>query len=394
MPQRGVRGKAARRFAFCRSDAQIAGMTRRHTPVRATIRRLARLALALLLLASLGGSFLSLRALARDPALHLLVERGAEEYRAAVDAALARRATEGRVAGLLSGYLAASPRDWVALRAVERVAAERGLPLHPTLVGRIEAAWAEDTAPLRLAADCAACAWDMGNCSLSQGLICNAPVTLSPVGDMLGLARQSGNWWAGAEVDRLDLALSAVGLGATALTIASAGTSSGASLPVKAGASGLRLAKGMRLMNPRLTARLLRVADEALDPAALRAARSLDDLGAAIRPAARAEITGLATGLVRMQGATDPTTALRLMPHIDDAADAARLARGAEALGARTLGAVEVLGKARFLRLGLRVSKTGVLLGASLAGLIAALAGLAGHLGQSLALRLLRRAVC
>lgn len=206
MPQRGVRGKAARRFAFCRSDAQIAGMTRRHAPVRAPIRRLARLALALLLLVSLGGGFLSLRALARDPALHLLVESGAEEYRAAVDAALARRATEGRVAGLLSGYLADSPRDWVALRAVERVAAERGLPLHPTLVGRIEAAWAEDTAPLRLAAGCAACAWDMGNCSLSQGVICNAPVTLSPVGDMLGLARQSGNWWAGAEVDRLDLA--------------------------------------------------------------------------------------------------------------------------------------------------------------------------------------------
>jgi hypothetical protein len=148
----------------------------------------------------------------------------------------------------------------------------------------------------------------------------------------------------------------------------------------------------MRLLNPRLTARLVRIADEAVDPAALRAARSLDDLGAAIRPAVRAEITGLATGMVRMQGATDTTTALRLMPHVDTAADAARLARGAEALGPRTLGAVEVLGKTRFLRLGLRISKTGLLLGASLAGLTAALAGLAGHLGQSLALRILRRA--
>ncbi len=384
--------KVARRFAFCRTPPQIARMMRRQPRSVTPIRRLMRLALAVLLIASVAGSFLSLRALARDPALHLLAERGAAEYRAAVDAALALRATEGRVAGLLSGYLAASPRDWVALRAVERVAAERGLPLHPTLVARIEEAWAEDTAPLRLAADCAACAWDMGNCSLSQGLICNAPVTLSPVGDMLGLARQSGNWWAGAEVDRLDLTLSAVGLGVTAITIASVGTSSGASVPIKAGASGLRLARGMRLLNPRLTARLVRIADEAVDPAALRAARSLDDLGAAIRPAARAEITGLATGMVRMQGATDTTTALRLMPHVDTAADAARLARGAEALGPRTLGAVEVLGKTRFLRLGLRISKTGLLLGASLAGLTAALAGLAGHLGQSLALRILRRA--
>lgn len=320
------------------------------------------------------------------PGVQPLIQRTAAEYRAAVNAALAEAATEGRVAGLLSAYMAQSPRDWVATEAVLDVAAERGLALHPTLIARIETARAEDTGLWATATACGRCAVDMASCGLSQALICNAPVTLSPVGDVIGMGRQGVNWATGAEVDRLDLALSTLGLGATAAVV----VSGGGSATVKAGASGLRLARGMGLLNARLTARLVRVAEEAIDTTALRRITRLEDVPTLLRPGALDEIGQLATGLTRLQEATDTRTALRLLPHLDEARDATRMADAAAVFGRGTLGRVEVLGKARLFRLGLRLSDTARDLLVGLAGLGAALLGFAQSLGLRLARALLR----
>ena len=77
--------------------------------------------------------------------------------------------------------------------------------------------------------------------------------------------------------------------------------------------------------------------------------------------------------------------------HVDDAADARRLARMSEALGPKTLGRIEVLGKARLFRLGLRLSDVARDLFAGLAGLAAASVGFAQSAGLRLARRGLRR---
>ena len=61
---------------------------------------------------------------------------------------------------------------------------------------------------------------------------------------------------------------------------------------------------------------------------------------------------------------------------VEDAADARRLTRARKALGDRTLGREEILGRGRFLRQTLRVSHLAQGLIASLFGLIYA----AGHL--------------
>ena len=320
--------------------------------------------------------------LRENPALTPYVERGEAEFRAAVDAAMARAATPQRIHTLIEGYLAETPRDWIALRAVEDVAAERGIPVDPALALRISAAWDEDSSMLAKATACGRCMFDVESCSISETLICNVPISFTPVGDVAGLAQEGLNAARGRPVDTLNLTLSAIGLGATAAIV----VTEGSSLAVKAGASGLKLARGMRLLSPGMERWLLRMGDEAVDMAALKQVRWPTDLPAVFNRAPVAAIGAAATDLWRVAEATDPKTALRLLPHIDDANDARRMARASAALGPRTLGSIEVLGKARMMRLGIRLSDLAQELFAGLAGMVAAAISFA----KSLGLRLLR----
>lgn len=355
--------------------------------MRAAARLLARVGLRVLLVGSLLLMARGVIDLRVNPALSPFVERGADEFRAAVDAATARAATEAHVSTLLAGYLAQNPRDWIALRAVEDVAAERGLALHPTLVARIETAWEEDSGFLTKAGSCLKCSIDATSCSVSEALVCNVPVALTPVGDVTGLMQEGLNAAKGKPVDKLNLTLSALGLGATVAIVATEGTS----IAVKAGASGLKMARKMRLLNPKMEGWLMRAGSDAVDMNALKQLRWPPDVSRVFRRAPLQEIAGVGTDLWRVAQATDARTALRLLPHVDDAADARRLARMSEALGPKTLGRIEVLGKARLFRLGLRLSDVARDLFAGLAGLAAASVGFAQSAGLRLARRGLRR---
>lgn len=349
-------------------------------------RALARAGLAALLVASLLLSIPPLRAIAADPTLRPFIDRGADELRAVTDRAMAAEATPDRLAALIETRLAEDPRNWLVLDALMAVVAERALPLPGDLAARVAAAREADTGFLATAASCLACTISLEDCPLTQLLLCNAPVTLSPAGDVIGLGRQGWNYATGAEVDDLDLALSALGLGATSVALLTGGSS----VTVKLGASTLRLARKAGVMTTGLTRILTRSASEAVDLAALRRAGSLDDLGAAFRPAALAPVTDLFASLSRLNRSLGPTETLHLLRHVDDPAEAARLARTAEALGPQTLGRIEVLGKTRLLRLGLRLSDLALQLWSGLAGLLVALTGMAGGAAQSAGLRLLR----
>lgn len=351
------------------------------------LRRLARLGLAVLLAASLALSLWSAARIAADPMLAPLIERGQAEIAAAANRTLAREATAEVLAARLTALLAETPRNWIAIQAVEQIAADRRLTLPDALAETRAAAWDEDTGFLARAGDCAACIWDAGQCSLSNALICNAPVTISPLGDVLGLSRAGVAFARGEEIDQFDLGLSIVGLAATVTLLASAGSSAS----VKLGAGLMRLARRMDLLTPRLTAQIGGTLKGAVDWAGLAAVRSADDLAGVIRAERLAPLAALATDLGRLREATGVTETLHLLRHVDDAADARRLANLAEATGPRSLGLVEVLGKSRALRLTLRWSDEAVALVSGLVGMLAALASALAGLLQGVTLRLLRR---
>lgn len=345
--------------------------------------RLYRLVLLLLLAASAVLTYRSAAEIVANPMLAPLIARGGDEIAAITDRMIAAEATPERLDALLADRLAEDPRNWIALQAISDLYAERGLTLPPDYAQ----AWDADAGLVAQAGDCLACAWDISTCSLSTALLCKAPILLTPVEDVRGITRAGVDYATGAEVDRLDLGLSVVGLSATVLVVASGGTSA----TVKAGTAVVRLARGMRLLTPRLTLRMTEALGDGVRWSDIPAVRSVDDLPALVRADALAPVAATMADLGRTRDVLGTAQTLHLLPLVDDATDARLLARASEALGARTVSRVEVLGKSRLFRATLRFSDTALELVVGLIGLAAALGAALASMVQTAVLRGLRR---
>ena len=336
------------------------------------LRQAARTALSLILMGSLALAGWSLWQVRQNPALRPLVDRGAAQIVAATDRWLATHATAPAVEARLDGLLADDKRNWLAIKAVEGVAANQRLTLSVGYGGRRAKAWASDSGWLTRSGDCLSCAVNAANCDLSGILICQAPMVLTPLGDLAGVGIESFHWVVGSDVDQLNLAFSAVGLGAEAALALTGGSSA----LVKGGASIGKLALKMKLLSPRLTGLLLEAARRGIDWQRLPWFPGPDDLRAAIQPEVIRPVVAVASDIGRIGGKLSVPETLHLLRYVDDAAEARALANAAEALGPKTVGRLELMGKSRFLRATLRASDSLLALGWGFLGLIWALPSL------------------
>ena len=319
---------------------------RRAGPVRRALRLLALGWLAVTLAATV--------AIWREnPLVRPFTERTEAEIAVALDAALARTVDRPWLDRELSAAIAAE--DYDRIESLLRLADTRGIA--PSDRPAAEAALDGATGPLA----CTRCALIPDACtSIRQVLACNLPLEMTPVGDVAALTRNGAAWATGAEVDELEAALAGAGLAATGAVLVSGGSSAG----VKAGATLIRVGRRAGAIGKGLSDDLLRLART--DRAALAAAAG--------------EIRALRAGV----GTAD---ALAILRHADDAAEAAGLARVAKVAGADTRPALAALGKARVLRLTVRLSDH--LIGAVLLAL--ALFAQIGQIAGSLLLRRLAR---
>ena len=356
------------------------------------MRRAARFVLSFALIVSLAFTALSGWQLAAGWPATAFVDRGAGGIVAATDRAMARRATPQRLGERLQALLAERPRNWVAIDAVLAVAEERALSLAPPVLGAVETARGEDHGAAALARACLDCARDPRACGLSAEFACQVAVAVSPVGDVQGIAAELGNAARGEEIDRINLGLSVVGLASLLALVPSGGTSA----VTAAGAKVLRLVYRMGRLSPRLVRLARRSVDEGIDWARLRnmplgSVAEAGGLRRVINPAALAPLVDLGHDIGRMGAALGPRGAVLVLGRADDAVEARRLANASQALGARTVGRLEVLGTQRFLRATVRWSRLSWTLAASLGGFLLSLAGfLVGSAGNA-GLRFLRR---
>lgn len=355
----------------------------RESSWRRALRRLL-LIIAILSLILTGQSYY---ALAQNPLVSPMVERGAAGISAAVERQMQRAATPERIAQRLEELLAEEPRNWLAIDAVLAVAEERQLDLPPGLRDRIEARRGADHDWLASSRACLVCAADPAQCQLSAVLLCQAPMVLTPLGDLTGLAREGVNYVSGSPVDRLNLTLSLVGLGATGLVLATGGSS----YTLKLGASLLKTARRMDLVTPGMMRIAGRAAEEGVDWGRVPAATLRGNPADAFRPAALRPLAAIGSDLGRVANRLGPEDALHLMRYVEDGGDARRLANASEALGERTVGRIEVLGKGRFMRATVRASNLALRLIGGMAGLMISAALLLGQAIGNLMLRRLRR---
>lgn len=354
------------------------------------MRALARLVLTLALVTSLVLTLRTGAVIAAGPELAMFRDAVASEIVAATETAVAHEATPERLAARLAERLADDPRDWVVIDALTGLAAERAIDLPPELVDRIQGLRADDSGVIATAQACGACLMDAANCTLSLVLMCRAPIDLTFVGDIAGLARGGAAYVSGGEVDEVDLALSIVGLGATVLVVATGGST----LAVKAGAGLAKIARGMGRVSDGLVSLARTALRDGVDWVALPAVRSADELAAVIRTASFAPLVEVADNLTRLQSAAGTARALHLMPMVSDANTARRLANAAEALdGPRLVARAEILGPARLLRATVRLSDIAISFAASLMAFLTLLAlSITGAI-KSAVLRRIRRAV-
>ena len=312
-----------------------------------------------------------LRDLAQSPLGAELVERAESELLAAYERGLAREATPAAIEARLAARLDESPRDWVVIDALVDLAAGQGIALSPALLTRHATLNAEDNGWIATGVDCARCAWDLGLCDLNAALACGVAINLTPLGDVAALVREGGNYVAGDAVDQVDVGIAFVGLAATGLVLVSGGSS----LTVKGGAALLRVAHRTGRLAPDLLVPFRRAFALGVDWGRLPGVRSADDLAALGRPAVLRPALALAQDLGGLTNRLGTRQALHLTGALQSPAEVARAARAAEGLGPRTLGTFEMVGKSRFLLLGMRLSDE---VWAALAGVFAALGSLAG----------------
>lgn len=320
--------------------------------------------------------------LAQQPFVAPLVERSAESAARAVEAAFHRTFTPGWVARELAAALAADQTDralWLA-----DLAQAEGVALDPVQGAEVARLRAEADSWLQSTADCAYCALDVRSCrSVAAIALCALPVELTPAGDLNALRRQGMAALAGQPVDRLETGLALVGLGATAAVVASGGGSAA----LKAGATAARMAGRLGTLSPGMTRALAEVADLPVNWGAVARGAPVEEITDVAKLGRLADMAG---DLGRVASRAGPAETLVLLRHIDGPEDAARMARLADAAGARTLDRVEVLGKARAFRALMRVSDLAL---ATLAALYAAALQVALMLAGGVArgaLRLLR----
>lgn len=315
------------------------------------------------------------------------VSRTTEQIDATLTRAMAREVTlEWLLPRVQDAILA---EDLMQLDLLLGLANDHGVVLPRDMVEEVARLDAEASGLFARTTACGACAVDITACeTLAQIGTCALPFELTPAGDVNALRRAGVDYIEGTEIDRLDVGLAVIGLGATGAVLATGGSS----YTIKAGTSVLRLARRLGTLTPALTARLSSLVGDAVrwdrmgELARLRIGP--DEM---VDSAKLAELGDLGGSLRRVAQNTSVAETVALMRHVDSAEDAARLARVSTALGPRTRGAFEVLGKSRVMRAAVRLSDLAVGAAAALYMLALQFLTFGGQQCGNLCLRALRR---
>ena len=317
----------------------------------------------------------SIYAIWSQPEFQILVDRSSSAIEASIETEIARIVTPDLVEERLHARLIEDKRNWVVIGALREIAEERNISLSAELQTEYDQAYEVDHDAWQNVQDCTTCLWDVKNCDLSPELLCQGVAALSPVGDITGIIRQSGNYMTGNTVDEFELVLSAVGLGAVIVVPLTGGTS----WTIKTGTALARIARRMDLLSPKLIRSVKYSLHEAVDSKNV-SQPSLVKLKSKFTKSLRSDslkpIIDTLKSFARMKESVGLLPALHLTRYVDNSLDARKLARITEVQKKRSVSIMELLGKNRTLRAAMRFSDEIWCVISGIAGMIMAIIGL------------------
>ncbi|SMX43829.1 hypothetical protein RUA8715_02284 [Ruegeria arenilitoris] len=350
-------------------------------------KRLLKLFLSALLVGSLTLSALNIWQIVNNPASTLLVERGLDELRLKYEKALSKAASPELIEQRLSARLSETPRDWIAIEALQGVAEDKKIELREATKEQIQAAASEDSGFFKTSGKCLKCALDAAQCELSAVLFCQLPVALTPIGDVSGIVKGGYAYSKGQDVDEVDVILSVVGLTAVAAAYPSAGTS----LSIKAGAGMAKLMNSVGALPTSIRKQFVRSFEDGVEWSQVTSVRSIEDLRALIKPAVLNETVEMVSYIGKISGSMSTVDAIYVVKRVDGIEDLVPISRASEALKGKTVGAMEVMGKNKFIRTTMKWSDEAASVILGLVGLLSALVGLFWSVLTSAMLRVARR---
>lgn len=323
--------------------------------------------------------------LSQHPFAEPYVLRAKAEAELALDRAIRKQMTPAWAGAELDRAVEREDLDRTEL-VLELVEHHR-IPVSQTHTDRAREFVERETGIVARARHCSACLADAAECRTPDVfLVCNLPVdVLTPVGDVRTLVEAGSDAISGEPVDRIDVTLAVIGLGATALTKVTGGQS----FTMKVGASVFKVARKMGRLGKGLGRILAKASktpirwnkmDEFVKTGKLSAITDMRHLD---------EIGDIAGKIGTVSKHADPARAIFLLKYVNNGRDAARLASVSKVAGKRTRGTVEVLGLARASAAIKRLSNLFILA----IGLIVALAGQLAALASPICLHLLRRII-
>ena len=307
--------------------------------------------------------------------------RSVAEAELALEKALKRRLAPDWVAAELDA--AVGSKDLARTKLLLAVVEDEGIPVPDAQIAQARKYVEQEKGILARLGRCTACMADPAKCGTpSVFLLCNAPIEFTPIGDARILVEAGANAATGKTVDRIDVALATVGLGATALVPLTGGTS----YSLKIGSTTIRVARKLGGLGGTFERALEKAGDSKIPWEKLgefARTRNLDLLTDTRPLRGLAELSRHAGTVAEHAG---PVDAVLLLRHVEKGADAAGLARVSRVAGTQTRKAVELLGLPRAVR---AVSRMSDLLLATI-GLIVALLGQIIALASPIAVHALR----
>ena len=321
----------------------------------------------------------TLACLTQEPFIEPYVARSVAESELALEKALKRRLTPDWVAAELDA--AVGGKDLARTELLLEVVEEEGIPVPDAQIAEARRYVEQEKGFLATLGRCTACMADPAKCGTpSVFLLCNASIEFTPIGDARILVEAGANAATGNTVDRIDVALATVGLGATALVPLTGGTS----YSLKIGSTTIRVARKLGGLGGTFERALEKAADVRWEKLGdFVRTRNLDLLTDSRGVRELAELSEHVGTVAHNAGRLD---AVLLLKHVEKGADAVGLARVSSVAGTETRKAVELLGLPRAVR---AVSRMSDLFLATI-GLIVALVGQIIALASPIAVRALR----
>ncbi|MDK3019799.1 hypothetical protein [Pseudodonghicola flavimaris] len=250
----------------------------------------------------------------------------------------------------LQSQLNESPRNWVIIESLKRIAERREIEISEDLSEALEQAFGDDHSMLRSLRECSLCVWDRSTCETSTAMVCGIAIDLTPLGDIASLGRAGTRYWNGEDIDELDVAFSVIGLSATVLSVSTAGTS----LSIKAGAGFLKFAHRANKIPPQIARVLMHAARNGIDWAGLRKVRRLDDLKTVLRMHALRPAIEVASSIGNIVNQTGMPQGMHLLKISTNTDDLRMISKASDAWHRQTAGYLAILGKQRVTRLTMR----------------------------------------